>query len=81
MKRIYKLSEKVSDRMNLNESTVFIIMNTLFWGIAAAICLIPLCSLFAGSEESLIKSAICAMGYPAVFIGFFGAVIYIMRNN
>lgn len=75
--------EKVKNNICREElqQKVFLFLNTIFWlcaGFAASFLIGALC-IPAGGK--LVFYALIAAGYAALFIGFLGGCIFLMRNT
>jgi len=59
----------------------FLLVHTLLWllplGIAAAI----ICSLLALPRADVIRYTALVAGYPGLVVGFFGDLLYLMRDQ
>ncbi len=59
----------------------FLLVHTLLWllplGIAAAV----ICHLLAMPTAEIIRWIGLVAGYPGVVVGFFGGLLYLMRNQ
>ena len=63
------------------QQKVFLFLNTIFWfaaGFALSFLIGVLCIPVSGK---LVFYAVIAAGYAAVFIGFLGGCIFLMRNT
>ena len=72
MSYILKISRRICNENIIGIRSVFVIVNmiiTAAWLIVDWFANLPVISL------------ICAMGYPAVFIGFIGSIFYLMNKD
>ncbi|MCD8151292.1 MAG: hypothetical protein LUE92_17470 [Clostridiales bacterium] len=60
---------------------LFLLLNTLLWllpmGIAAAV----ICSMLALPTADLVRYTALVAGYPGLVVGFFGGLLYLMRDQ
>ena len=73
MSYILKISRRICNENIIGIRSIFVIANTI---ITAAAWLIV--DWFSNLP---VISLICAMGYPAVFIGFIGSIFYLMNRD
>ena len=77
MSYILKISRRICNENKIGVRSIFLIVNMIITAvIGAAIWLIV--DWFANLS---VISLICAMGYPAVFIGFIGSIFYLMNKD
>lgn len=77
MSYILKISRRICNENKIGVRIIFLIVNMIITAvIGAAIWLIV--DWFANLS---VISLICAMGYPAVFIGFIGSIFYLMNKD
>lgn len=76
---IWKCAEKISDLFTLQKKSVFLTLSTFFW-FMMGIMIYFIFKIAAGIQFSLVNMLITA-GYAGVIMGFFGAVMYILRNT
>ena len=77
MSYILKISRRIYNENKIGVRSIFLIVNMIITAaIGAAIWLIV--DWFANLS---VISLICAMGYPAIFIGFIGSIFYLMNKD
>ena len=77
MSYILKISRRICNENKIGVRSIFLIVNMIITAvIGAAIWLIV--DWFANLS---VISLICAIGYPAVFIGFIGSIFYLMNKD
>ena len=76
MKLFYEQIEKRAWNRE-KKQYVFILVNMLFFALIGLVCWI-IAGQFLTKDISWL---ICFIGYPAVFIGFFGGVLYLYRKE
>ena len=57
--------------------TMFIWLTTILYGLTGGLIWLLIGRIFLPGTEWLI----CFMGYPAIFIGFFGGILYLYNHE
>jgi len=71
--------EDVKKLDNKSKANIFLIMNIILWsGIAFLLSLIA--GVFCGYSAEWVEWTVIITGYAGIGIGFFGGVIYYMRQ-
>ena len=81
MKMIYLLSHKICKYINLKASSIFLVINVLFWAVIAFILGISVIFISMGTINGYGLELFCITGYSAVFAGFLGGIIYLYRHE
>ena len=64
---------------NKSKANIFLIMNIILWS-AIAFLLSFLAGVYCGYSAVLVEWTVIITGYAGIGIGFFGGVIYYMRQ-
>lgn len=80
MRRIWS----IIDELNFTQKTknkMFIMFNTAGWTCVALLLCIIFGAFFGTFSDNWIKITMIIIGYIGIGIGFFGSVMYLLRNS
>ncbi len=74
---------RLSERNNLTHKPyfAFLLVHTLLWLVPLGVAAALICHFLSMPTVEVIRWTGLIAGYPGVVVGFFGGLLYLMRNQ